>query len=235
MTRFEYSSEVTDRFPAIRAAVLHVSGAANGPTRGALSEAFSKEQAATLDRIGTIPLSEIAGLAAWRRAFTSFGVKPTQYRSSAEALLRRLTKHGSIPSINLLVDLGNLLAIRFGQPVAVFDQAPVSGVTTVRFARGGERFTDIATGERSDPVPGEVVFVDDARLVSARRWCWRQSAESGAGPDTTEVLVTIEALHEHAAATTAAALEDALALLAVHQPQAEVAAALLSAESPSFG
>jgi DNA/RNA-binding domain of Phe-tRNA-synthetase-like protein len=234
MTRFSYSPEVVARFPAIKAAVLHVSNVVNGPTPTALAEAFAGEQEAALRRIGDTPLAEITSLAAWRRAFTAFGVKPTQYRSSAEALARRLTKHGSIPSINHLVDLGNLLAVRFGLPVAVFDQAPVTGGTLVRFAGGGERFTDIATGERSDPEPGEVVFVDDAGLVSARRWCWRQSAESGARSDTSEILVTIEALHEQAAAATATALEDALALLAAYQPRAAVAASLLSADTSSF-
>ena len=39
-------------------------------------------------------------------------------RSAAEALLRRLTKQGSIPSINTLVDIGNLVSIRYALPVA---------------------------------------------------------------------------------------------------------------------
>jgi DNA/RNA-binding domain of Phe-tRNA-synthetase-like protein len=234
MTRFSYTPEILTRFPDITAAVLLVSSAANGPTPSALADAFAAEQEAALRRIGDTPLSEIPSLAAWRRAFSAFGVKPTQYRSSAEALLRRLTKHGSIPSINLLVDLGNLLAVRYGLPVAVFDQEPVTGGTRVQFAVGGEQFTDIATGERSDPEPGEVVFVDDAGLVSARRWCWRQSAQSGAGSTTSEALVTIEALHRDAGAATSAALEDALALLAAHQPQAAITASLLSHQTPRF-
>ena len=75
-----------------------------------------------LARIGETPLSELPTLAAWRRAFRAFGVDPTAYRSAAEALLRRLTKQGSIPSINALVDIGNLVAIRYGLPVAMFDQ-----------------------------------------------------------------------------------------------------------------
>jgi DNA/RNA-binding domain of Phe-tRNA-synthetase-like protein len=234
MSRFSYSPGVLARFPAIRAAVIHASGVTNGPTPAALAEAFAAEQGAALHRIGDTPLAELPSLAAWRRAFSAFGVKPTQYRSAAESLLRRLTKHGSVPSINHLVDLGNLLAIRHALPVAVFDQAPVSGGTWVRFARGGERFTDIATAERSDPTPGEVVFVDEAELVSARRWCWRQSAESGATPLTSEVLVTMEALHDEGWAAVVSALEDALALLAVHQPQAEIAVSLLSPDAPSF-
>jgi DNA/RNA-binding domain of Phe-tRNA-synthetase-like protein len=45
--------------------------------------------------------------------FTRFGAKPTQYRCAAEALLRRLAKHGDISPINTLVDIGNLVSIRY--------------------------------------------------------------------------------------------------------------------------
>ena len=48
-------------------------------------------------------------------AIRGFGVDPTQYRSAAEALLRRLSKSGEIPSINALVDLGNLVSIRYAR------------------------------------------------------------------------------------------------------------------------
>jgi len=84
------------------------------------------------------------------------------------------------------------------------------------------------------PEPGEVVFVDEAGLVSARRWCWRQSAESAARPDTTEVLVTIEGHHDGARADVAAALEDLLGFFAEHCPAASVRHGLLSADAPAF-
>ena len=117
------------------------------PRRRPLVAAFRAEQQAVLARIGDTQLSELATLAAWRRAFRAFGVDPTAYRSAAEALLRRLTKQGSIPSINALVDLGNLVAIRYGLPVAMFDQRWVTVGTTVRFAAGTESFTDLGSGE----------------------------------------------------------------------------------------
>ena len=234
MIRFRYAPEVVERFPAIHAAVVHLTRARNGPSPAPLRDAFAAAQRAALERIGDTPLSDLPSLAAWRRAFTAFGVKPTQYRNSAEALARRLTKTGSIPSINLLVDVANLLAVRHALPCAVFDQAPVTGHTTVRFATGDERFTDIATGQRSDPEPGEVVFVDRAGLVSARRWCWRQSLESAAGHGISEALITVEALHDGAADAVGDALEDLLALLGAHQPDAEMCVALLSAGDAVF-
>lgn len=220
--RFAYDPAIGERFPAVVGGAIHAVGVTNGPSSPALAEAFKAEQRAALARIGTTPLSELPSLAAWRRAFRAFGVDPTTYRSAAEALLRRLTKQGSIPSINALVDIGNLVSIRYGLPVAVFDQAAATGGTTVRFATGTEAFTDLGSGERQTPDEGEVIFVDEAGLVCARRWCWRQSAESASGPATTEVLVTVEGHHDGAAADVAAAVADLEALLATHVRPASI-------------
>lgn len=234
MSLFAYDPDLLERFPSIHGGVIHATAVRNGATGTDLLDAYLAEQRAVIDAIGDTPLSEIPSLAAWRRAFSAFGVKPTQYRNAAEALLRRLTKAGDIPSINALVDLGNLVAIRHRMPVAVFDQRDVVGGTTVRVADGTEHFDDLGGSETSSPEPGEVVFVDANGLVSARRWCWRQGRQSAAGPDTVEVLITVEGHHEGAAADVDAALGDLVALLGVHQPAAIVGSAHLSAGNPSF-
>ncbi len=234
MTLFRYAPALIGRFPAVVGGVIWARGLANGPTPPALADAFRAEQRAALDRLGNRSLAELPSLAAWRRTFREFGVDPTQYRSAAEALLRRLTKQGEIPSVNLLVDLGNLVSIRYALPVAVFDRRATTGAVTVRFAEGRERFTDLGTDVVQNPSPGEVIFVDEAGLVSARRWCWRQSAQSAAQSDTTEALITVEGHHESALADVGAALEDLLTLLQAYVPGARLESALLSAAAPDF-
>jgi DNA/RNA-binding domain of Phe-tRNA-synthetase-like protein len=231
---FRYNSALLERYPTIRCGVILARGVRNGPTPTALADAFRAEQQAVLARLGDTPLSELPSLSAWRRAFTAFGVKPTQYRSAAEALLRRLTKQGDIPTLNLLVDLGNLVSIRYALPVAVFDQRATTGTTTVRFAAGDERFTDLGTTEVVPPDPGEVIFVDEAGLVSARRWCWRQSDQSAAREDTPTALITVEGHHATATQDVQAALTDLQNLLAQYVPGAVVTATLLSPENPAF-
>ncbi|MEW5992064.1 MAG: phenylalanine--tRNA ligase beta subunit-related protein [Chloroflexota bacterium] len=233
MVPFAYDPDVLERFPAVVGGAIHAVGVVNGPASTALAEAYQAEQSAAIARIGDTPLSELPSLAAWRRAFRAFGVDPTGYRSAAEALLRRLTKQGSIPSISSLVDLGNLVSIRYVLPVAVFDLAPATGRTTVRFATGGESFTDLGSGERERPEPGEVIFVDEAGLVCARRWCWRQSAESAAGPGTSTVLVTVEGHHEGAAADVVAAIADLTSLLSAHARPSTMTSGIL--RGPDWG
>jgi DNA/RNA-binding domain of Phe-tRNA-synthetase-like protein len=234
MTRFAYDPDVAARFPSVAGGVIHAIGISNGPAPAGLTAAFSNEQQLVRARIGDTPLSELPTLAAWRRAFRAFGVDPTAYRSAAEALLRRLTKQGSVPSINGLVDIGNLVAIRYALPVAMFDQRTASGGTTVRFANGSERFTDLGSGDTESPDPGEVIFIDEAGLVSARRWCWRQSAESASGATTTDVLVTVEGHHDGADADVAAAVADLEELLRVYVAPRALASGVVTATSPTF-
>ncbi len=232
---FGYSEPLLQRFPTVVGGVVHARGVANDRPRPELEAAFREEQVRVLEQIGDRSLAELPSIAAWRRAFSGFGVEPTRYRSAAEALLRRLTKQGEIPSLNPLVDLANLVSIRYALPVAVFDQRSVTGRTTVRFAEGGESFTDLGgDGSVTRPEPGEVIFVDDAHLVSARRWCWRQSAESAARADTTEILVTVEGHHEGAAEDVASAIRDLRDLLGRAGGGPEVAAAVLSSGMPTF-
>lgn len=234
MGGFGYDTAIIERFPLTVGGVVQAVGLANGPSGEALRAAFHAEQETVLSEIGDTPLSDLPTLAAWRRTFSAFGVKPTQYRSAPEALLRRLTKRGDIPSINRLVDIANLISIRHRLPVAVFDQAHVTGRTTVRFATGSEHFTDLGSGSESPPEPGEVIFVDQADLVSARRWCWRQSAQSAAGPGTTHAVITIEAQHDGGHDDVSRALDDLGYLLTEHQAGADTRADLLTADHSYF-
>ena len=213
MTTFQYDAAILTRYPTVVGGVILARRMNNGPTPTALQAAFIAEQQATLQRIGDTPLSQIPSLGSWRAVFRNFGVEPTQYRSSAEALLRRLTKKGDIPGINKLVDLGNLVSIRYALPVAVFDTRTLQGAVTVHFAAGSERYTTLGQDEVEHPEPGEVVFSDEAKLVIARRWCWRQSEQSAAKQETTQAIITVEAHHAKGKEDVNAALNDLLILL----------------------
>jgi DNA/RNA-binding domain of Phe-tRNA-synthetase-like protein len=234
MVGFRYSDDLVSAFPGTRGGVIYASGLDNTVSPPSLAPRHRAQQEQTREEIGDLPLSEIPSLSAWRTTFSGFGVKPTQYRNAAEALLRRLIKQGDIPSINPLVDMANMVSIRWRLPVAVFDQSPVTGITSVRFADGQERFTDLGSEVSTSPEPGEVVFVDDAGLVSARRWCWRQSDQSAARPTMVNALITVEGQHSDAEADVASATEDLLDLLAEYQSAAVVSSALLSASQLHF-
>jgi DNA/RNA-binding domain of Phe-tRNA-synthetase-like protein len=229
---FGYDDAIIERYPAVRAGVIHASGLVNGPSSPALLEEHRAGQEAATQRLAATAIADLPPVAAWRRVFASFGAKPTQYRNAAEALLRRLTKQGDIPTLDTLVDLGNLVSIRYALPVAVIDQAGVAGSITVRFATGDELFDDLGSSGTVHPEPGEVIFTDEKNQVSARRWCWRQSAQSATSPTTTDALIVVEGHHDTAAEDTAHAATDLTRLLASYQPASQVTSCLLSPGCP---
>jgi DNA/RNA-binding domain of Phe-tRNA-synthetase-like protein len=213
---FRYHPEILSQFPTLHAGVILAEGLNNPPSPDSLSAEFIQEQRAVIERIGQTPISEIPSLAGWRAAFRKFGVDPTQYRSSIEALLRRLTKRGDIPCINTLVDVANMVSIHYALPVAAFNLRFLKLPITVRFANGSERYVPLGETIEEHPIPGEVIFTDETDLVIARRWCHRQSDESAAREDTTYALFTIEAQHEGGEADVQRALDELLELLKVY-------------------
>lgn len=216
MAAFQYEPAIISRFPKLAGGVILGNGLKNGPSSSEVIELFFGEQKKVVENIGSTPLSELPTLAGWRAAFRAFGVDPTGYRSAAEALLRRLTKKGNIPSINTLVDLCNLVSIRYGLPVAAIDRRCITGTITVRFARGDEAFVNLNQSEADNPSAGEVIFTDEKDVVVARRWCWRQSEESAARDESTEVLITIEAQNDGGMELVKSAAAELQELLKVH-------------------
>ena len=233
---FAYDYAVAEQYPTIRAGVIHATNLVNGPSPTELLHEYRDEQRAASERLNATTMADLPQISAWRRAFTRFGAKPTRYRNAAEALLRRLAKHGDTPAINTLVDIGNLVSIRYAMPVAVFDQANVTGLTTVRFATGAELFTDLGSTAVVHPDPGEVIFADSTGVVSARRWCWwRQSAQSATSTTTDDALIVVEGHHDTAGQDVESALADLTSLLASHQPQGQIEPYVLSPANPRAG
>ncbi|MGH3087636.1 MAG: hypothetical protein ACRDSJ_10005 [Rubrobacteraceae bacterium] len=55
---------------------------------------YRAEQRVASERLQATAIADLPQISAWRRVFTGFCAKPTQHRNAAEALLRRLAKHG---------------------------------------------------------------------------------------------------------------------------------------------
>jgi DNA/RNA-binding domain of Phe-tRNA-synthetase-like protein len=189
---FQHSAQLWRDFPALVPVVLYAEGitpdvsVADGVARYWATARTSPTE------------SELPQIQAWRRAFASMGMKPTQYRCASEALLRRFRKEGSLPALHPLVDLCNAISIACAVPIAAIDLGAISGDLEVRYATGEEKYLTFA-GDVEQPSPGEVIFADAAGNAHARRWTNRQSGLSAVRDSTSTVLIVAEALHPTAA------------------------------------
>jgi DNA/RNA-binding domain of Phe-tRNA-synthetase-like protein len=200
---FEHSPAIWREFPRLVPGLLVAEGIGPDVEVGALLEPW---YARARQRLGGRPESELPEVAAWRRAYAQMGLKPTQYRSAAEALLRRFRREGDLPRLHPLVDLCNALSLAWALPVAVFDLDRVEGYLEVRHAHGDEQHLGFA-GDLETPEAGEVIFADAAAHAHARRWTFRQSRRSTVTAETRRVLIVVEGLHASADADIRALLE----------------------------
>lgn len=194
--RFSYSSNMQKVFPNRVTAVLAVDDVHDHADVAEAAATFAHSADA---RLAEAPESAFPEIQAWRKAFSTMGLKPTQYRCAAEALLRRHRKEGGLPSLHPLVDLCNAASIAFAVPIAVFDRSRVEGDLVVREADGTERYETFGGGIEH-PEPGDIIFVDDSGNAHARRWANHQSGRSAVSAATTRALIVAEALHDRAAA-----------------------------------
>jgi DNA/RNA-binding domain of Phe-tRNA-synthetase-like protein len=229
VTSFQHAKDLRADFPDLVAGVLAVTGVTPDADVAVPVAAYT---ATAVARLGSGPLAEFPEIQAWRRAFSRMGLKPTQYRCASEALLRRLSKEGSVARINALVDLCNAVSMAYAIPVAALDLDRVDGDLEVRYADGTEKYETFAGGTER-PEPGEVSFVDDAGRAHARRWTNRQSGHSAVRENTTNVLIVAEALHPGAHADVERLVADLSAAVAATWG-ATPRKAVLSTASPCF-
>jgi len=228
---FRHSDALWADYPALVPGVLHARGISADVDVGPRVAHFN---AIAQDRLAAGPEGEFPEVQAWRRAFSSMGLKPTQYRCASESLLRRFRKENTLPSLHPLVDLCNAVSLAFAIPIAVFDVAKVQQQLEVRYATGAENYLTFG-GEIEHPEAGEVVFADagEPPNAHARRWTNRQSGLSAVSAETREVLIVAEALHASAAEDVGrlmGTLAQELAAVWATEPRTQ----LLSRTSPRF-
>jgi DNA/RNA-binding domain of Phe-tRNA-synthetase-like protein len=171
-------------------------------------EAITETQA----QIGYQPATRHPHIASWREIYRSFGTKPSDYRPSAEALVRRTIKTGKLPVINTAVDLYNVVSVKHIIPMGGFDADKVEGDIYLRVSDGGETFTPLGASKQEETYSGEVVYADDARILT-RRWNFRDADETKITSETRNLVMFIDASPEIKLENVESALDELLHLL----------------------
>ncbi len=121
-----------------------------------LSE-FCKQQTAAI-RISHLH-SQPPGFANSRRLYQSFHIDPTRYRPSSEALWRRLRDKSDFPAVNPLVDLTNLLSLKFQICFGLYDLEKIQGTATIVLGDENDRYQGIR--KESLNLQGKIVIRDE--------------------------------------------------------------------------
>lgn len=190
--------------------VITAEGVDNTQTVAAIEAMFTEAAAALKQAFAPYENpAQHPTLAAWRQAFKAFGTDPQRYRSSIEALARRVLKDNPLPRINTLVDLYNYVSIKHIMSIGGEDHEALRGPLRLAFADGNEPFI-VLNGEKNDPpAPGEIVYKDDEGVI-CRMWNWREGDRTKLTKETRRAVIVIDTIPP----TTKAAVEAAAAELA---------------------
>ncbi|MFH1604781.1 MAG: phenylalanine--tRNA ligase beta subunit-related protein [Pseudomonadota bacterium] len=201
MTAYNYriANEIFQRFPGYVRGVVVAHELANGPSPQALLDLLRVAEAAVRARVNLDAVAEESRIKSWREAYRAFGAKPAEFRSSIEALTRRALKNDRLPAINALVDIGNLISLRYLLPAGAHAIDVLADDIELRFATGTEQFVAFGSTETEHPLPGEIIFAEGDRVLT-RRWTWRQAQHTLTLQNTRAVEFNIDGLPPVAAA-----------------------------------
>ncbi|MNB94828.1 B3/4 domain protein [compost metagenome] len=136
-------------------------------------------------------------LEAWADVFKKFGAKPKRTPCSAEALRKRVSRDGSMASIDPVVDLYNAISLQYAVPVGGENIAAYAGQPCLVIADGTELFDTMKEGkpDTESPEKGEVIWRDDEG-VTCRRWNWRQGVRTRLSSQDKHMWFILESLPE---------------------------------------
>jgi DNA/RNA-binding domain of Phe-tRNA-synthetase-like protein len=191
--QYSIAPEIFERFPAYCRGVVLATGLDNHGARPELEAQLRAAERAlgeqlTLDTVATHPR-----LLAWREAYRSVGIKPSEFRPSVEAMARRCLRGEQLPAINPLVDLGNLFSLRYLSPVGAHAIDVLRSSIALRPASGTEVFIPFGGESVEHPAPGEWIFTEGEQVLT-RRWTWRQARHTLVEAGTRAVEINVDGL-----------------------------------------
>jgi DNA/RNA-binding domain of Phe-tRNA-synthetase-like protein len=200
MPQAHISPALRQHFPHYRGVVIYAHNLQNKPSDEFSSALLKQCEQQARDQFADLKLTDHPHMAAWREAYSQFGIKPNRMQNSAEALITRVLKGNPLPRINWLADVYNAISVRHVLPLGGEDLDKAVGVLRLELATGTEDFDTIKDGIpfTDHPQAGEVIWRDDLG-VTCRAWNWRQCVRTRLTEQTNNAYFVLDSFEPFAA------------------------------------
>jgi DNA/RNA-binding domain of Phe-tRNA-synthetase-like protein len=213
------AAPVLERFPEFAVYIVRVRN---------MRAAFSgRDTAAVLSKVVAecnVPADGVAAheiVLAWREAYGAMGVKPSKFRSSIEALLRRAVKRANmalpIPAVNIY----NACSISSLSPIGAYDVTRMPGTQLMlrKAHPATDRFDPLGAEPAAFPISSELIVY----AVADEVLCWgvncRDSKVAALTDTTDDGIFFSEAIklgHRNRAKEAIASLKSTMASYGAH-------------------
>ncbi len=207
--KFSIDQAMFGKYPGLVVGTIIAHNIDNTKDSSEVMRLISNEQERIRKEFAGQVLSQHPRIAIWRSAYSAFGAKPKDHRSSVENLYQMVLADKEMRSINPLVDCYNLVSLEHMVPVGGEDLGKVEGDVVLTLA-GVSEPTVLLLGDKEPraPHPGEVIYKDSISAI-CRRWNWREADRTKLTNQTTSAILVVEGLPP----ITAAEVEQAITRL----------------------
>jgi len=199
---------IFEQYPDVLLGVVVVHGIDNSGDNADLAPLLRIAEKEAVEKLGDTLITEQPFIVPWREAYRKFGAKPKDYPSSIENLLRRTLKGEQVRHINKLVDIYNVISLRYLIPVGGEDLSKIEGDVVLTIASDNEASIKLlGEPEARSPHSGEVIYKDNVGAI-CRRWNWKEADRTKLMEATKDAVLVVEALPPFGEKEVRAALDD---------------------------
>jgi DNA/RNA-binding domain of Phe-tRNA-synthetase-like protein len=150
--------EIRIELPRVRLGVVEASELTVSPGDGELERAVDEICEAKRNEFTVEGLAEAEPIRAVRAMFREWGIDPSKYRPSSEALLRRVVQGKGLYRVSNVVDIGNLGSVETGWPYGCYNREKISSPIVFRKGAPGECYERV--GKETWHLEGRPILAD---------------------------------------------------------------------------
>jgi len=150
--------EMRVELPDVKLGVVEADGVTVGPGDEGLARLMDSVCERKRREFTVESLAAAEPVRAVRAMFRGWGMDPSKYRPSSEALLRRVVQGKGLYRVSNVVDIGNVGSVETGWPYGCYDRERIRPPVALRHGAAGERYE--AVGKRVWHLEGRPVLAD---------------------------------------------------------------------------
>jgi DNA/RNA-binding domain of Phe-tRNA-synthetase-like protein len=152
--------DIQIKLPGVKLGIVEAQGVLVEAVHADLTKLLDEVCARKQQEFTVETLAEAESVRAIRALFRGWGMDPSKYRPSSEALLRRVVQGKGLYRVSNVVDTGNLVSIETGWPLGCYDRSRIQEPVTLRLGSAGESYEGI--GKKTWNLEGRPVLADPA-------------------------------------------------------------------------
>jgi DNA/RNA-binding domain of Phe-tRNA-synthetase-like protein len=166
MSGFSFSEQV--RALGVEGFYFSMTGMTNQQTQNEFDLLWNEELAKLRVDLTAESIESNSILVGFRELKSNIGRSPKRFVAASENLLALLLKNGTLPRINLIVDIYNYISIQTTLAVGAHDLEKVSGDIRLDMTNGTEGFWPLGAKEPTGVSAGEYAYIDAGNDILCR-------------------------------------------------------------------